>query len=58
MPHAGHPFKPHQGSPVLKAHCIPLKHIELTGRTIPILVRAISIEKSVLETILFGGPSF
>ena len=49
------PSKANQCSPVLKAHRIPLEH---TGRAIPMLVRAISIEKSVPETLLFGALSF
>jgi hypothetical protein len=55
VPNAVHRSKANQCSPVLETHHIPLKH---TGWTIPMLVRAISLEKSVPETLLFGAPSF
>ena len=42
-------------SAVLEAHQISLEHI---SRIIPILVRVISIEESVPETLLFGVPRF
>jgi hypothetical protein len=41
-----------QGSPVLETYRIPLEH---SGRTIPILVRMIAIEKSVPKTLLLGA---
>ena len=61
MPNAVRPSKSNQCSPVLETHRIPLEDIEHTGRTLStvlMLVRAISIEKSVPETFLFGAPSF
>ena len=42
-------------STVLETHQISLEH---TSRIIPILVRVISIEERVPETLLFGVPSF
>ena len=50
-----HRCSAHQRLPVLKTHCIPLEH---RGRTVQILVRVISIEERVQETLLFGLPSF
>src|SRR5262249_18094092 len=55
VPNVVHPSKANQRSPVLETHRIPLEH---NGWTIPMLVRAISLEQSVLETLLFGAPSF
>ena len=49
-----HRCSAHQCLPVLKTHCIPLEH---RGRTVQILVRVISIEERVQETLLFGLPS-
>jgi hypothetical protein len=40
--------------PILETGRIALEH---TGLTIPIVVRVISIEESVQETLLFGAPS-
>jgi len=54
-PMAVHPSKANQCSPVLKTHHIPLKD---TGWMVPLLIRAISLEQSVPETLLFGAPSF
>ena len=42
-------------SAVLETHQISLEH---TSRITPILVRVISIEESVPETLLFGVPTF
>jgi hypothetical protein len=50
-----HPREANQGLPVLEADRIYHEH---TGRTIPILVRVISIEERIPETFLFGTPSF
>lgn len=48
-----HPREANQGSPILEADRISL---EYAGRTIPILIRAISIEKRITEPLLFGAP--
>src|SRR5215831_10059013 len=61
MPNAMPLSKSNQCLPVLETHRIPLEDIEHTGRTLPtilMLVRAISLEKSVPQTLLFGAPSF
>jgi hypothetical protein len=55
FPNAVPPSNANQYLPVLEAHRIPLEH---TGRTTPILVLAISIEKRVPETLFFSAPSF
>src|SRR5215467_12250688 len=55
LPEAVHSSEAYQGSPVLEPHRIPLEH---SRGTMPILVRVISLEKSVPETLLFGAPSF
>jgi len=55
MPTEVHPSKANQSSAVLETHHIPLTH---TGWMIPLLVRAISLEQSVPETLLFGAPAF
>jgi hypothetical protein len=49
-----HPCQANQGLPILEAHLIPVEH---NGRTIPIVLRVISIEKSIPEALLFGAPS-
>jgi hypothetical protein len=49
------PFNANHGSAVLETQQISLQH---TSRIIPILVRVISIEERVPETLLFGMPSF
>ncbi len=49
------PFNAHHCSAVLETQQISLEHI---SRTIPILVRVISIEERVPETLLLGMPSF
>jgi hypothetical protein len=50
--HAG---QANQGSPVLEIYRIPLEH---SGRTMPILVRMIVIEKSIPKTLLFVAQPF
>ena len=47
-----HACPANHGSPIMETYRIPLEH---TGRTIPILVRMVSIEKSVPKTLLFGA---
>ena len=49
------PFNANHGSAVLETQQISLEH---TSRIIPILVRVISIEECVPETLLFGVPRF
>ena len=49
------PTKTSQRLSVLQTHRIPLQH---NGRTILILICAISIEKRIPEPLLFGEPSF
>src|SRR5215831_7890508 len=55
LPDAVYSSKANQGSPVLEPHRVPLEH---SRRTMPILVRVISLEQSVPEPLLFGAPSF
>lgn len=50
-----HRCSANQRLPILETHHIPPEH---TGWTMLILVRVISIEKSVAEALLFGLPSF
>ena len=48
-----HPRDLNQRSSVSEALHIPLEHL---GRAMPIVVRMIAIEKSVLQTCFFGAP--